>query len=116
MLRYFCEGLKSSILAKLEYQDLKLENFNQMVKKTINIKAKAVLQSYSNTREINQHCPYGNRLVNFTITKSQSSIIKDLWVEEPKIRGSKRLSGPKNSNKPSKKAWKKMEKKQRQRD
>ena len=28
ILRYFQEGLKSSVLAKLEYRDLKLENFD----------------------------------------------------------------------------------------
>ena len=43
ILKYFQEGLKLSILTKLEYQDLELESFNQMVKKTVNAEANLAL-------------------------------------------------------------------------
>ena len=56
MLRYFQEDLKLSVLAKLEYQDLKLESFNQMIKKTVNAEAKSALRPCSSTKEIDQNC------------------------------------------------------------
>ena len=43
MLRYFRKGLKLSVLAELEHQDLELEDFDQMVKKTVNAEAKLAL-------------------------------------------------------------------------
>lgn len=67
MLRYFRENLNFSILVKLEYWNLKLESFNQMVKKVITIEAKAALRSCSNTEEMNQNCLCGNRPANFII-------------------------------------------------
>ena len=48
---------------------------------------------------------------NLTIAKSKDSIIKSLRVEEPKVCGSKSLSGPQRSNRPSEKTQK-MEKKE----
>ena len=66
MLRYFREGLKPSVLAELEYRDLELESFNQMVKKAVDAKAKSALQPRSSTKEIDQHCPQGNRPANST--------------------------------------------------
>lgn len=42
MLNYFQESLKFFILAELEHQDLKLKNFNQIVKKAVDVKAKVV--------------------------------------------------------------------------
>lgn len=70
MLRYFQESLKPFILVELKYWDLKLETFNQMVKKAIDVETKVVLQSYSSTWEMDQYCPYGNYLANFTVVKS----------------------------------------------
>lgn len=70
MLRYLREDLKLSILAKLEHQNLELENFDQMVKKTINVKAKTALQLHSSTWEMDQHYPYSKRPANSTIAKS----------------------------------------------
>ena len=57
MLRYFREGLKPSILAELEHQDLELESFDQMVKKAIDAEAKLALRPRSSTKEMDQHCP-----------------------------------------------------------
>ena len=85
MLRYFWEILKPSILTKLKHRDLKLENFNQMIKKAINAKAKVAFQPHSNIRIIDQHYPHSNWLTNSTIAKSQGSVIKELWVKKPKV-------------------------------
>ena len=52
MLRFFQEGLKPSVLAKLEPRHLKLENFDQMLKKAVDAKAKSALRPRSSTREI----------------------------------------------------------------
>ena len=60
ILRYFREGLKLSILAELEHQDLELESFDQMVKKTVDAKAKSALHPRSSTKEMDQHCSQGN--------------------------------------------------------
>ena len=113
MLKYFGESLKYSILAKLKYRDLKLESFDQIVKKIINAMAKAALWFPSNTRKIDQHCPRNSWPANSIIIKSWDSIIKNPRVEEHKIWGSESLSSPQRSNKFSKKAWK-VKKKRRQ--
>ena len=52
ILRYFWEGLKPSVLAKLEHRDLELLTFDQMVKKAVNAKAKSALRLCSSTKEI----------------------------------------------------------------
>ena len=57
MLKYFRKGLKSSILAELEHQDLKLESFDQMVKKAVDAKSKLALQPRSSIIKIDQNCP-----------------------------------------------------------
>ena len=95
MLRYFREGLKLSVLAELEYQDLELKSFNQIVKKTINIEAKSALWPCSSTKEMDINCSQGNWLVNSTIAKSQGSAMKDPRVEESKIQNTE-LLGPKH--------------------
>ena len=78
MLKYLRKGLKPSILTELEYQDLELESFNQIVKKAVNTRAKVVLRPRSNTREIDQNCPRGYCSTNSIIAKSQSSVMKNL--------------------------------------
>ena len=113
MLRYFQEGLKSSILAELEHQDLELESFDQMIKKAVDAEAKSALCSRSSTKEMDQYCPRGNQLANST--KSQDSTMKDPQSEEPKVRGTEALSGPQRSES-SEKAWKEKEKEQWQKD
>ena len=86
MLRYFREGLKPSILAELEYRDLKLESFDQMIKKVINAEAKSTLRPRSSTKEMDPNCPQGSRLANSTVAKSKSSATKDPRTEKPKVR------------------------------
>ena len=114
MLRYFRDDLKPSVLAKLEYQDLELASFDQMVKKAVDAKAKSAFWPCSNIKKMDQNCPRGNRPTNSTVTKSQSSVIKNPRLEELKVQGIE-SSGPQQSES-SKKAQKEKKKEQRQRD
>ena len=52
MLNYFQKGFKLFVLAKLEYQDLELESFNQIVKKAVDTEAMLALRPHSNTKKI----------------------------------------------------------------
>ena len=70
MLRYFWEGLKPSVLAELEHRDLKLESFDQMVKKVVNAEAKLAFRPRFSTKKMDQNYPQKNRLANSTIAKS----------------------------------------------
>ena len=70
MLKYFQVGLKLLVLVELEYQDLELGNFNQMVKKSVNAKTKLALRLCSSTKEIDQNYSWGNQPANFTVAKS----------------------------------------------
>ena len=85
MLRYFRKGLKLFLLAELEYRNLELESFDQMVKKAVDVEPKLALRPYSSIKEIDQICPQGNRLVNCTVAQSQSSTMKDPRSEESKV-------------------------------
>lgn len=85
MWRYFWKDLKPSILAKLDNQDLEQEIFDQMIEKIVNNKAEMAFQPHSSTREIDEYYSYGNWPTNSTIAKSQGSVKKDLYIEEPKI-------------------------------
>ena len=85
MLKYIREGLKLSVLIELEHQDLKLKSFDQIVKKTVDLKAKLALRTCSSTKKIDLNYPRDNQLANFTIAKSQSSAIKDPWLGKFKV-------------------------------
>ena len=98
MLRYFRKSLKPSVLAELEHQDLELESFDQMVKKTVDAKAKSALRPRFSTKEMDQNCSRGNQLANSIVAKSQGSAIKDPRTEELKVRGVESLSSPQRSN------------------
>ena len=70
MLKYFRKNLKPFVLAELEYQDLKLKSFNQIVKKTVNAEVISALWPCFNTKEIDQNRPQGNQPTNSTVAKS----------------------------------------------
>lgn len=54
MLWYIQKDLKSSILAKLQNEDLELEGFTQMIKKVEVAEAKTNLRSWVATKNIDQ--------------------------------------------------------------
>ena len=80
-----------------------------MVKKAVNDKAKVALQPHSNTIQIDQNYPCGNRPTNSTIAKSQNGAMKEPWIEKPKTRGPELLSDLQCFNKLSEKSLKKKE-------
>ena len=104
MLRYFQEGLRPFILAELQNEDLKLENFVQIVKKAVVAEAKANLQPRSTTCNMDQHCLQGSRSANTTAAKasnqgnSQGQLIKDPRVEEAQARSPESLTASHRSN------------------
>ena len=61
MIRYFLEGLKPSVWAQLDAQGRDLNSWEEAVEKTINAKAKIMLQSSSGTRDMDSRCPRGNK-------------------------------------------------------
>ena len=88
MIRYFREGLRSSIQAEMEQRGRELDRFKELVEKTVDAKAKAVLRPCSYARETDQHYSQGSRLAHSTTAKAQGqgSSIKDPRVEEPKSK------------------------------
>ena len=61
MIRYIQKGLKPSIWAQLDAASRDLDSWKEAVEKAVNAKAKALLQSSSNTREMDSRYPRGSR-------------------------------------------------------
>lgn len=98
ILKYFKKSLKPFILTKLEYQNLELKSFDQMIEKTIHAEAKPAFWPRSGIWEIDQHCSRGNQPANSTIAKLQGTSIKDRWTEKPKVHRPKSFSAYHHSN------------------
>ena len=86
-----------------------------MVKKVVDIKANSAFRPRSSSKTMDQNYIQGKWLANSTIVKSQGNAMQDPQIEEPKVRGTKSLSGPQHS-KFSEKAYKEKKKKQCWRD
>ena len=61
MIQYFRESLKSSVWAQLDAQGRDLDSWEDVIGKAINAKAKKVLKSVSNIREIDSKYLQGNK-------------------------------------------------------
>ena len=61
MIRYFLEGLKPSVRAKLDAWGRDLDSWEEVVEKAIIIEVKAILQSSSSTRNMDLRCFRGNK-------------------------------------------------------
>ena len=61
MIRYFREGLRLSIRAQLDVRGRELDFWEEAVKKVVNAEAKVLLQSFSNTRNIDSKCSQKNK-------------------------------------------------------
>ena len=61
MIWYFREDLRPSIRAQLDAQGRDLDFWEKAVKKTVNVEAKTMLQSSSNTRDMDSRYPQENR-------------------------------------------------------
>ena len=69
-------------------------NFEEMVQKAINVKAKAGLRSSIMVRDSGIHCPKGHRPSNSIALKvqTQGSTAKDSHQEKPKVKEVKSIS------------------------
>ena len=66
-------------------------NFEEMIQRVINAKAKAGLRSSTIVWDLNIHCPKGNCFSNSTASKvqTQRTIAKDAHPEKTKIKEAK---------------------------
>ena len=60
MIRCFVEGLRSSVRAQMNTRSRDLDSWEETVKKAVNAEAKAMLQSFSITRNMDSRCPKEN--------------------------------------------------------
>ena len=88
LIRYFQEALKPSIKAEMENQVEEYEHWEELVRKTIAAEAKAALRPSSYVREMDQHCPRGNRPAYATSVKAQGSSMKDPRSQDYKPKSS----------------------------
>ena len=77
MIRYFREGLKSSIKVEMEQQDRASTSFEEMVQRAVNAEAKAGLRSSTMVRDSDARCPRGHRPSHNTSSKVQTQGSKD---------------------------------------
>ena len=73
MIRCFLEGLKPSVRAQMDTRSRDLDSWEEAVEKAVNAEAKALLQSASSNREMDQRCPQGNRPAYTTVAKLHAS-------------------------------------------
>lgn len=79
MIRYFREGLKPSIKAKMDQRGRELDSFEELVEKAVEAEAKAALQPASYAFETDHRCPRGSR-------PAYTAKIKDPKPEYPKSK------------------------------
>ena len=72
MVRYFEEGLKLSIKAKIDQDDSQLIGYEELVTKAVRVEAKAGLRPSSYVRETDLSCLRGNRPPYTTAHKVQT--------------------------------------------
>ena len=115
LCQYFYKGLRPSIRLWIDKKSQDLDGWNALIKRAIQAEAKAKIQA-SASRDLNQQCYQGNGLVHTSMTKAQAKLVKDFWVEKPKVRAPE-LSTPRSSNpEPSAKARQEKKKDRRRRD
>ena len=61
MIRCFLEGLKPFVRAQMDTRSRDLDFWEEAMEKAVNVEVKAMLQSFSITRNIYSKCPRGNR-------------------------------------------------------
>ena len=85
MIWYFCESFKPLIKVEMEQHSQQLCRFKEIVKKTVNIKAKATFKPQSYVCNTNQYY-FWDSWPLATKTSNQDQPIKDLKVDKPKPR------------------------------
>ena len=108
MICYFREGLKLSIKVEMEQQDRESMDFEEMVQRTVNAKAKTGLKSSTMVQESDIHCPSGHRPSHNTSLKvqTQETTTKKPRPKESRLKKAKLTNGkapaPPRSDEPAK--------------
>ena len=115
MICYFWEGLKPSIKVEMEQQDWESMDFEEMVQRAVNAKAKAGLRSSTIVWKSDARCFRGYRLSHNTSSKVQTQGSKDFSrSEESKPKNPKPALSRDNAAEPAKKEDRKDKKKKLQ--
>ena len=72
IVRYFEEGLKPSIKAEIDQDASHLDDYKELVAKTVKVETKAGLQPSFYIRETDQQAPQGNQPAQTTAHKVQT--------------------------------------------
>ena len=117
MIRYFQKDLKPSIKVEMKQQDREFVNFQEMILKDVNAKAKAGLRSTILVQDSDIYCSQGYCPSNNTASKvqTQGTTTKDFsYLKEPKTKDLKSVPLCDNPAEPAKKKDKQKRFKQRQ--
>ena len=83
MVRYFERGLKPSIKAEIDQNNIQLVDYEELVAKTIRVEAKAGLRPSFYLRKTNENHLQGNRPVYTTVYKVQMQGTMN-WTDDSK--------------------------------
>ena len=83
MIQYFREGLCPSVKIEMEQRGQKLNSFQELVKKAVDVEAKAAIRPCSYARKTDQYCLRQSRPLAAKAS-TQGQPMKDPRVEEPK--------------------------------
>ena len=112
MIWYFRKGLRLSVRVEMEQRGRELDSFKELVKKTVDTKAKAALRPRSYACETDQHCLRGSQ-PSAAKANTQGQPIKNQRVKKLKSKPqkSKALAPQRFDNAETfEKAWKKKKK------
>ena len=99
MICYFREDLKLSIKVEMEQQDRESIDFEEIVQKAVNAKAKAGLSSSTIVRKSDARCPRGHRPSHITSSKmyTQGTTAKKPRTKESRPKEAKSTDAPPRS-------------------
>ena len=93
MIRYFEEGLKPFTKAKIDHDATHLDDYEELVAKTVRAETKADLQPSSYVRETDHQVLRGNRPAHTTAYKVQTQgATKNYRKDKPKAKASEPAS------------------------
>ena len=95
----------------MEQQNQESMDFEEMVQKTVNAKAKAGLRSSTMVLDSDIRCPKGHCPSNSTAAKVQTQRSKDSYPKEPKVKETRPAPSRAEASKPSEQSRKERKKK-----
>ena len=87
MIQYFQENLRPSFRAPLDVRDKDLDSWDEVVDKTVDVKAKASLQAPSGTRKIDFQCFWGQQPIK-NDDKDSRDYGKNKFSQDPSANAS----------------------------